>query len=262
MKYDKLFIGGDLSGIQKFLYNITSRKAAVSLKGRSASLAEDMNIYYQNAKDAVIQAGGTVAEDNELYCSGGKFFFIADITEDNKAAVCQALDECQSSCREFIWKEHRGQLGINICYAAFNVKDDVVNVEGKYGEPPFEGKEKGPGQLWKVVSAGFAQQKNQRFKEYILQHYEEFFGDNQSLKMGLGYQVCAITGVEFNTTGMKKEKYTIPARGNDEEIIVLPSVKRQVQKGEELRNDPKKGFMTFEQYATTDGGSVGDTYLA
>lgn len=32
-----LFVGGDLSGIQKFLYNITSRKAAVSLKGRVMS---------------------------------------------------------------------------------------------------------------------------------------------------------------------------------------------------------------------------------
>ena len=35
-EYNKLFVGGDLSGIQKFLYNITSRHASVSLKGRSA----------------------------------------------------------------------------------------------------------------------------------------------------------------------------------------------------------------------------------
>lgn len=27
-----LFIGGDISGIQKFIYNISSKKAAVSLK--------------------------------------------------------------------------------------------------------------------------------------------------------------------------------------------------------------------------------------
>lgn len=35
-EYNELFVGGDLTGIQKFLYNITSRKAAASLKGRSA----------------------------------------------------------------------------------------------------------------------------------------------------------------------------------------------------------------------------------
>ena len=37
-----LFVGADLSGIQKFLYNISSRKAAVSLKGRSWYLTDYM----------------------------------------------------------------------------------------------------------------------------------------------------------------------------------------------------------------------------
>ena len=35
-----LFVGGDLSGIQQFIYNISSKKAMVSLKGRSAYLSE------------------------------------------------------------------------------------------------------------------------------------------------------------------------------------------------------------------------------
>ena len=262
-EYDKLFVGGDLSGIQKFLYSITSRKAAVSLKGRSATLAEDMqNIYYKRAKDAVIEAGGSVSPEDELYCSGGKFFFIASVESTNMSSVTNALDNCLASCREYVWKEHRGQLGINICYVAFNEENDYFNVEGKYGELAYEGKEKGPGQLWKVVSAGFAQQKNQRFKEYILKHYDDFFGNGSTLKIGDGYQVCAITGIEFDTANMNKSEYTIPAKDAEEEIVVLPSVKRQVKKGEDLRNDPKKGFKTFEKYATTDGGTDGDTYLA
>ena len=264
MKYDKLFVGGDLSGIQKFLYSITSRKAAVSLKGRSATLAEDMkDIYYNRTKQAVINAGGEISAAGELYCSGGKFFFVANVDGDKMAAVCQAIDQCLISCRETIWNEHRGQLGLNICCVAFSEQDDVFSVEGKYGEPPYEGQVKGPGQLWKVVSAGFAQQKNQRFKELLLNGYEDFFGGSKALKIGSGYQVCAITGVEFDATRLKKSEYTIPAKDkNDDEIVVLPSVKRQVERGEELRNDPKKGFKSFEEYATTDGGNKGDTYLA
>lgn len=35
-----LFVGGDLSGIQKFIYNITSKRAMVSLKGRSSYLKD------------------------------------------------------------------------------------------------------------------------------------------------------------------------------------------------------------------------------
>ena len=38
MTGDLLFVGGDLSGIQKFIYNISSKRAMVSLKGRSTYL--------------------------------------------------------------------------------------------------------------------------------------------------------------------------------------------------------------------------------
>lgn len=267
-EYNKLFVGGDLSGIQKFLYNITSRKAAVSLKGRSATLSEDMReIYYAKTKDAIIKAGGIIREEDELYCSGGKFFLIASYSGEDYQKICDSIDKCQKECREQIWKEHRGQLGINICYVAFSEENDIVNVEGKYGEPPFEGKEKGPGQLWKVVSAGFAQQKNQRFKEYILNNYNDFFGKGSELIMSSERKVCAVTSIEFDVKGLKEEDYTIPAKDEDDEaIIVLPSVKRQIEKGEQLRNDPQKGFKTFEVYATTDKGLQkqvkGDTYLA
>ena len=267
-EYNKLFVGGDLSGIQKFLYNITSRKAAVSLKGRSATLSEDMrNIYYAKTKDAIIKAGGIIREEDELYCSGGKFFLIVSYSGEDYQKICDSIDMCQKECREHIWKEHRGQLGINICYVAFNEENDIVNVEGKYGEPPFEGKGKGPGQLWKVVSAGFAQQKNQRFKEYILNNYDDFFGKGSELEMSSERKVCAVTSIEFDVKGLKEADYTIPAKDKDDEaIIVLPSVKRQIEKGEQLRNDPQKGFKTFEAYATTDNGLQkqieGDTYFA
>lgn len=273
MIYDKLFIGGDLSGIQKFLYSITSRKAAVSLKGRSATLSDDMReIYYASTKKAVLEAGGQIANADELYCSGGKFFFIATVTDDIRERVYMAIDKCLAECRTSIWKEHHGQLGINICYVAFNEKDDVINVEGKYGEPPYVGQSKGPGQLWKVVSAGFALQKNQRFKELMLSDYDDFFANGNALQMGPNRKVCAVTGIEFDTVELKKNEYTIPAKGEDDEITVLPSVKRQIEKGETLRKDPKRGFKTFEEYATTDStykkiqngekGEIGDTYLA
>ena len=47
--YHQLFVGGDLSGIQNFLYNITSRHASVSLKGRSAYL----NNYLREVCDTI-----------------------------------------------------------------------------------------------------------------------------------------------------------------------------------------------------------------
>ena len=240
----------------------------MSLKGRSATLSDDMReIYYVSTKNAVIEAGGQITVADELYCSGGKFFFIATVTDDIRERVYAAIDKCLDQCRASIWKEHHGQLGINICYVAFNEKDDVFNVEGKYGEPPYVGQSIGPGQLWKVVSAGFAQQKNQRFKELLLSNYDDFFAHGNTLRMGPNRKVCAVTGFEFETAELNESDYTI-----DDEITVLPSVKRQIEKGELLRKDPQKGFKTFEEYATTDStnkkiengekAEIGDTYLA
>lgn len=54
---NKLFVGGDLSGIQKYLYNISSHKAAVSLKGRSAKLCDYMNVWCKKIESAATKAG-------------------------------------------------------------------------------------------------------------------------------------------------------------------------------------------------------------
>ena len=74
--YKRLFVGGDLSGIQKFLYNISSKKAAVSLKGRSYFLQQYMNNVCLKIVEAIKEAG---AKDTEvIYNSGGKFYLLTD----------------------------------------------------------------------------------------------------------------------------------------------------------------------------------------
>ena len=75
-EYKQLFVGGDLSGIQKFLYNISSKKAAVSLKGRSYYLQQYMNNVCTKLEDAVNQVGAKHVE--VIYNSGGKFYLLTD----------------------------------------------------------------------------------------------------------------------------------------------------------------------------------------
>ena len=65
---NKLFVGGDLSGIQKYLYNISSHKAAVSLKGRSAKLCDYMNVWCKKIESAATKAGAKKVAP--IYCSG------------------------------------------------------------------------------------------------------------------------------------------------------------------------------------------------
>lgn len=82
-----LFIGGDISGIQKFIYNISSKKAAVSLKGRSAYLVE----YTERICNGLLQIPliADCSRKEIIYCSGGKFYVIAEDTPDiRKAMLC------------------------------------------------------------------------------------------------------------------------------------------------------------------------------
>ena len=229
--YNQLFVGGDLSGIQKFLYNISSKKAAVSLKGRSFYLRQYMEDVCKTLKEAVVQAGGT--STRVIYCSGGKFYMLTD----HSAAITNAIDKCAATIKKELWEKHMGQLGINISYVAFSENaDGTFNANGLVNQKL--------GYLWQVVNAEFAHQKNQKFKDILQTEYASFF---QPIPVGGNTKVCAITGVESpDCVKIMLDK------DDKEEGYVLPSVREQIQLGESLRNTQK--FKTFEDYA-------GDTNL-
>ncbi len=217
--YQQLFVGGDLSGIQKFLYNISSKKAAVSLKGRSYYLQQYMENVCSKIEDAVIQAGAKNTE--VIYNSGGKFYLLTD----NGEAIRKAIDQCAKLVQKNLWQEHKGQLSINISYVPFTENaDDSVNIG--------ERKNLKCGDLWKVVNADFHRQKSQKFKDVLLGSYDSFF---EPIAVGGKPKVCAVTGIES------------PDCVQLEDMLVLPSVKQQIQLGEELRY--QQHFKTFEDYA-------------
>ena len=229
--FNQLFVGGDLSGIQKFLYNISSKKAAVSLKGRSYYLRQLMENVCSGIKRAVEANGAKTVE--VIYSSGGKFYLLTD----NTPQIVQAVETCAKQSKQNLWEEHKGQLGLNISYVAFNENSDgTVDCQDALRQKP--------GYLWKIVNADFAHQKNQKFKDLLTENYQDFF---DSIPVGGKPKVCAVTGIE-SLDCVKME-----ALSEDADGYVLPSVRQQIQLGEELRL--QEGFKTFEEYAgSTDLG--------
>ena len=276
-EYNKLFVGGDLSGIQKFLYNITSRHASISLKGRSAFLSNYLRKVCNTIENVIENYGGTY---DELYCSGGKFYLITN----NTSEIIKAIDECAKIIKENLWEEHRGQLGVNISYVPFSEENGKFYVKGHDDEQNTRS-----GVLWKYVNADFARQKNQKFISLLLSHPNRFFcfppkdekskddDESKDLIVGKNHKVCALTGIEspdcrpltkedFAKEGLtlaeyEEEKDNI--NGSDNIPVYLPSVIEQIVQGKKLSINNKT--KTFEQYATTDkgiaNGSKGDTYL-
>lgn len=81
-----LLIGGDISGIQKFIYTISSRKAAKTLRGRS--------FYLQLLTEAVLryvlkELG--LPYTNVIYSGGGHFFLLAPLSAKEKLPGIRVL---------------------------------------------------------------------------------------------------------------------------------------------------------------------------
>ena len=217
--YRQLFVGGDLSGIQKYLYNISSKKAAVSLKGRSFYLQQYMKNVCLKIEETAKSAGAKNTE--VIYDSGGKFYLLTDNCEE----IRNAIDHCTKHIQEALWHEHMGQLGISITYEPFTENTDgTINAENKENQRP--------GILWKTVNSKFHREKNQKFKELLLGSYDSFF---EPISIGGHPKVCAVTGIES------------PDCIKLEEMFVLPVVKQQIQLGENLRD--RQHFKSFEDYA-------------
>ncbi len=239
-----LFVGGDLSGIQKFLYNITSKRASVSLRGRSQYLVDftrevldDLTKLVYDKKNADNSKENTHIEliaqcNEEIYCSGGKFYWIVDDTADIRAMI----DEVAMQKERDLWYEHFGQLALHIAYVPFR----FCEKEGAKEMVEIDNKKYGIGELWNKANMKFAECKAHRFGNMVTKHYGELFGIRQVSSKA---EVCAVTGVE------SKGLVPLPLLNGveDNDTMVLKSVREQIEIGMELQR--REVFKTFEDYA-------------
>lgn len=168
---DKIFVGGDISGIQKFIYDISSKKAAASLKGRSAWLDK----YLRETCDKILAISSQM---EEIYCGGGKFYLIAP----NDESVKEQIEKIRKEQEEFLWQEHNGLLALNIA---------VVPNQDSFGDN------------FTLTNVEFAKKKVRKFETLLKDGYDEFF---EVQKVGGTPQVCAVTGVEGKTVPLDDDK--------------------------------------------------------
>ena len=225
-----LFVGGDISGIQKFIYNISSKKAMVSLKGRSAYLSQ----YTKDLCDGILSLPSVknTSYKEIIYCSGGKFYLLVEDSPD----IRQSINQFYNSCENELWDEHKGQLGLAIAFIPFLMSQNGILIDGIYYDQI--------GELWSRISTEFATLKNKKFFPILTERYGSLF---DVIPDGGDTKICAITGIEDNScVHLEKDS-------DGDEIWVLPSVKKQVELGQQLRR--QDGFKTLEEYA--DGSYVG-----
>jgi CRISPR-associated protein Csm1 len=221
----------DLSGIQNFIYDISSSKAYKSLKGRS--------FYLQLLLDRILDFLLFELDQhhvNIIYSSGGKAYFLLPNTESVNKKIPSLLIRIE----KMLWNEHKGKI-----FAAFGSvpfkynfqKGSTGKVQSNYQFP--NGKfVTNLGDLWKAVSDLSSFQKTRRFKSLITEDFDAFFNENhQNSKIEQYPEVCEVTGQPFERDEKNNLVSSNIGRDNeDNKISVLPSVKQQVELGKELKD--------------------------
>lgn len=136
-------VGGDLSGIQKFIYAIAMKNAAKNLKGRS--------FYLQLLLDTVVRY---VLSHPDLllfdaclvYSSGGGFYVIAP----NKRNLPHVLQQIEHEISRNLFSQHQSELFLALDYVSFG-EDLLLNRRP----------DKDIGQIWHDLSQKLQRRKHQ-----------------------------------------------------------------------------------------------------
>ena len=147
-----LLVGGDVSGVQDFIYTITARGAARGLRGRS--------FYLEMLTEAVVrylllQLGLPVT--NLIYAVGGHLYFLAPLEAEEQ------LVQLQAGVSRKLLAHHGGDLYLALGWTAASAKD--------FDREHFN-------KQWREVSEAMNAAKRQRFSELDSEDLlvEEVFG--------------------------------------------------------------------------------------
>lgn len=105
-------VGGDISGVQDFIYTISSRGATSALRGRS--------FYLQLLTEAVARYTLRCLElpiTNLIYAGGGHFYLLARPNDDKK------LQEIQRNVSKILIRHHRGDLYLALASKSLHAPD-------------------------------------------------------------------------------------------------------------------------------------------
>ncbi|MEI6881899.1 MAG: type III-A CRISPR-associated protein Cas10/Csm1 [Bacteroidota bacterium] len=207
----------DTSGIQKFIYDISSKYAAKSLKGRSFSL----QLMLDEIAQLIIEKTKTT-QSHIIYSSGGKFFMLLPNTQ----VVRSELELIENDLKRVIWEKYKGNIYICMGYEAFAYGKDLRKQDnnGKSLPTIWIDKLEKPvflSDLWRSVSDKTAEKKYRKFKELLLDDFDDFFRESGK---GGTTDVCSVTGEEV-------EKGITQI---DDDVKISPQIKEQKEIGEDL----------------------------
>jgi CRISPR-associated protein Csm1 len=216
-----LLIGGDISGVQDFIYTITSKGATSSLRGRS--------FYLQLLTEAAVRF--TLRElglpvTNVIYAGGGNFYLLACASDKDK------LDGLRQKLSRILYKHHQGDLYLAIESLPLKASD-FMRLKDEKKRHPLSDK-------WGELARKVAIVKNRRFSELTLVELQSLFvpkghGGNEDWE-------CKVCGREHPQTKAR----------NGESILKCPACQSYEELGQDLRDAQYIGWQFLEHPQTVN----------
>lgn len=201
-----LLIGGDLSGIQNYIYQVISKYAAKNLKGRS--------FYLRILSDAIVRfilKELHLFQSNVIYNSGGSFYILAPNTEEVKSKLKETISVIENN----LFRSHGVSLFVAVDFVEMS-EDSLMHRNGKSLR-----------RVWKDLFEKRDAKKQTKFASVIKEGYERFF-----MPMGGERLHDSITGEEF----LKEEQaHTRELDEEGKELQLREITFRQIQFGKNLR---------------------------
>ncbi|MEM2742097.1 MAG: type III-A CRISPR-associated protein Cas10/Csm1 [Nitrososphaeria archaeon] len=164
---DFLLVGGDISGIQDFIYSVSTEHALKGLRGRS--------FYLQLLSESIAKCILDVFSFslcNLLYCGGGHFLILLP----NLSDTTKKIDDLYKRINHNLFYAHQGRIGLVIAYVPFAYSDFFGN---NFGE------------ILKKIGGLLAREKKRKFHNTIDgKFFEEF-------EIGGESKGCEICGREL-----------------------------------------------------------------
>ena len=146
-----LMVSGDLSGIQDFIYTISSKGALKSLRGRSFYL----EIMLEHIVDEILESVG-ISRANLLYTGGGHFYILLPNTNE----VVMLLEKTKLKVNDWFLKFYSTSLYIEIAWTECSA-NDLMNPQDSESKK----RSNRTGNIFKSLSNKLSHQKLRRYNK-------------------------------------------------------------------------------------------------
>lgn len=180
-----LLVSGDMSGIQNFIYTISSAGALKSLRGRSFYLDMVLEHMVDELLDLI-----ELNRCNLLYTGGGHFYLLAP----NTTKVIEVLKQLKSACNDWFLQNTGTTLYIEIGWQECSAVNFMTVQKNKEKSTEYEK----TGEIFRQLSNKLSKQKLQRYNsEQLVALFEPVSHINKTLDSSRECGICHNSSTEL-----------------------------------------------------------------